>query len=169
MREQGSKNATEDERRRAVLMVVEQNVPAEIVAQTLGRAKDTVESWVRKSDYGRDLSALHSAKQPGAKRKLTASQQEALLQILEAGPTNAGFDDQLWTGPRIALVIKREFGVTYHDRYVSALLRSLGWSVQKPKRRAVERDDEKVAVWQRKDWPRIKKNSTTRRNSRFPR
>jgi hypothetical protein len=29
--------------------------------------------------------------------------------------------------------------------------------VQKPERRALERDEEAIARWKRKDWPRIKK------------
>lgn len=157
MREQGSKNATEEERRRAVAMVVHENASTEIVAKTLGRAARTIQSWVHKSNYGHNLSVLKTRKAPGAKPKLTPSQQKSLLRILLAGPEKAGFDGQLWTGPRVARVIKRRFGVTYHDRYISSLLNSLGWSVQKPKQRAVERNDAVVANWVAHDWPRIKK------------
>jgi len=40
---------------------------------------------------------------------------------------------------------------------VARLLRQLGWSYQKPERRALERDEEKIDRWKRKDWVRVKK------------
>jgi transposase len=36
------------------------------------------------------------------------------------------------------------------------LLRRLGWSVQRPARRASERDDAEIARWRAQEWPRIK-------------
>jgi hypothetical protein len=33
----------------------------------------------------------------------------------------------------------------------------LGWSYQKPERRALERDEEAIDRWKRKNWPRVKK------------
>ncbi len=45
----------------------------------------------------------------------------------------------------------------YHQNYISRLLHSLGWSVQKPETRAIERDEELIRAWPRRDWPRIKK------------
>jgi transposase len=33
----------------------------------------------------------------------------------------------------------------------------MGWSPQKPQRRAVERQEELIQTWVKRDWPRIKK------------
>ncbi|WP_443072588.1 winged helix-turn-helix domain-containing protein [Streptomyces sp. RPT161] len=33
----------------------------------------------------------------------------------------------------------------------------LGWSLQRPERRAVERDESEIARWIAHEWPRIKK------------
>ena len=93
----------------------------------------------------------------GAEPKLNKVQQRWLLRLLEAGPEATGFAGQLWTGPRVGELIQREFGVSYHERYLPTLLRSLGWSVQKPKRRASERKEEVIAEWIKTRWPRIKK------------
>jgi transposase len=57
----------------------------------------------------------------------------------------------------MAELIRREFAIQYHRDHIGRLLHSLGWSVQKPERRALERDEEAIARWKRKDWPRIKK------------
>jgi hypothetical protein len=58
-------------------------------------------------------------------------------------------------------VIQRLTGVRYHPAWVWALLRHrLGWSVQRPKRRAAERDQAAIDRWVRDDWPRIKHTPT---------
>ena len=54
-------------------------------------------------------------------------------------------------------VIADEFGVLYHRDHIGRLLRSLGWSPQRPQRRALERNEERIRGWIREDWPRIKK------------
>lgn len=126
-------------------------------AEAVGFSVRTIELWLTKSRHGRKLSALMSKKAPGAKPKLTAAQQRRLTRLLERGPEAAGFTGQLWTAPRIGELIEREFGVRYHAKYLPTLLRSLGWTPQKPKRRAIERDEEAIAHWVRRDWPRVKK------------
>ncbi|MBN2385809.1 MAG: winged helix-turn-helix domain-containing protein [Anaerolineales bacterium] len=54
-------------------------------------------------------------------------------------------------------MIEREFGVSYHRDYISLLLHEMGWSVQKPDPRAIERDEERIRAWLKQDWSRIKK------------
>jgi transposase len=63
-------------------------------------------------------------------------------------------------------VIEREFGVSYHQNYISRLLHDLGWSVQKPEQRAIERDEDLIRAWLSRDWPRIKKSAAARRRDR---
>ena len=64
-------------------------------------------------------------------------------------------------------MIKKEFGVRYHANYISRLLHDLGWSVQKPETRAIERDEELIRSWLSKDWNRIKKSAAARRRDHF--
>jgi transposase len=68
-----------------------------------------------------------------------------------------GYRTDLWTTLRIADLIKAKFGIRYHRDHVGRLLHSLGWSCQKPERRALQRNDDGIAEWKRRDWPRIKK------------
>jgi transposase len=123
----------------------------------MGCSTRSVQLWVQKSKRGRTPATLQTRKAPGAKPKLDARQKQRLLKLLAAGPEAAGFAGQLWTCPRMAALIRREFGVSYHVGYLPTLLRSLGWSVQKPKRQALERNQAAVEVWVADDWPRIKK------------
>ena len=80
-----------------------------------------------------------------------------MAEELVRGPTAHGYATQLWTLARVAEVIERITGVCYHPGHVWRLLRELGWSVQRPARRAAERDEEGIAGWVKEDWPRVKK------------
>ena len=74
------------------------------------------------------------------------------------GPKANGFGTELWTLARVAEVIEAVTGVSYHPGHVWRILREqLGWSRQRPARRAVERDEEAIEVWVKQRWPKIKK------------
>lgn len=89
---------------------------------------------------------------------MTPEQKERLSQMLLKGPKAHGFSTDLWTRKRIAQVIHKRLAVRYHPGHVSRLLHLLGWTPQKPERRAYERDEEAVRTWIERDWPRIKKS-----------
>jgi transposase len=77
------------------------------------------------------------------------------------GATANGFTGELWTLDRITLVIERLTGVRHHPAHVWALLHHrLGWSVQRPVRRAAERDQDAVDRWVKEPWPRVKQTPT---------
>ena len=101
--------------------------------------------------------ALKARAVSGRPPKLRAIEKEKLEAALLAGPEAAGFASDLWTCPRVRDLIRRRFGVRYHVDHIGRLLRALGWSPQRPQRRAVERDEEKIQGWVKKSWPRIKK------------
>lgn len=110
--------------------------------------------------------ALQGRKASGRPPKLRPAEQRQLCQTLEQGALAAGFPTEQWTQARVKKVIEREFGVRYHRDYISRLLHRLGWSVQKPAVRAIERDEDLIRVWLAQDWPRIKKSAAARRRDR---
>lgn len=57
----------------------------------------------------------------------------------------------------MADLIRRHFGVGYHPAHVSRLLKSLGLSLQKPERRAYQRDEEAIRRFKEERWPELKK------------
>ena len=105
----------------------------------------------------RGLDALQALPAPGRPPKLDAKQLEKVPRLLIRGATAWGFTTELWTTQRIATVIRREFGVRLHRAHISRLLGRLGWSCQKPERRAIERDEAAIAHWKRYRWAAIKK------------
>ena len=108
---------------------------------------------------------MRSRGAPGRTPRVTAEQLAEVEQVLLAGARASGFPTDLWTLARVAQVIERRTGVVHHPGHVWRLLRALGWSVQRPARRAVERDDQAVERWVKEDWPRIKKGQPDARRS----
>ncbi|MEW5993216.1 MAG: winged helix-turn-helix domain-containing protein [Candidatus Zixiibacteriota bacterium] len=100
---------------------------------------------------------LWAAGRAGRKPRLNARQVAKVEAALLRGPTAHGYATELWTLPRIAQVILRVCGVRYHPGHVWRLLGQMGWSCQKPARRAKERDEAAIRHWVQHDWPRIKK------------
>jgi transposase len=88
---------------------------------------------------------------------LTAEHLARIPALLQRGPAAYGFRGELWTGTRIAAIIRLEFGVSYHPRHVGRLLDALHWSPQKPTRRARQRNEAAIAQWRDDTWPAIKR------------
>lgn len=126
------------------------------VARCLGVAPSAVCQW-RKAYAKGGQAALAASKHPGRPPSLSPKQCERLLNYLRQGPTKHGWKTELWTLPRIVELIEKKFSVRYDQSGVWRLLRRLGWSCQKPERRARERDADAIERWRKEDWPRLKK------------
>jgi transposase len=157
MRPFGSATELENRRRLAVTRVQEGYSQAE-VARFLGVHVRTVRRWV--ADYRRDGDAGLAARQhPGPTPRLTPEQERVVLGWFRKCPTEFGCPTELWTAPRVAQLIERTFGVTFHPRYLNAWLTARGITPQKPKRQSRERDQEEIDRWIEEDWPRIQETA----------
>ena len=97
---------------------------------------------------------MRSAGPTGYAPRLSDAQLHAIDQALRQGARAHGFDTDHWTLARVATVIERVTGVAYHLGHVWKLLRHrMGWRLQRPARRAVERDERAIARWVAEDWP----------------
>lgn len=131
------------------------------VAAEVGVTPSAVSKWVKARQTGGD-DALKAKPHPGPPPKLTDRQVARLEKMLRQGPRKHGYTTELWTCRRVAELIERTFGVTYDPSGVWHLLTRMGWSAQKPERQARERDENAIATWRKKDWPRIKKSAARR-------
>jgi transposase len=93
----------------------------------------------------------------GPKARIGGAQTQSIVDALLEGPAAYGYKTQLWTLPRVADLINDLTGVRYHPGHVWRVLGSLGFSCQRPERRAIERDDKAIRHWKRVTWPNIKK------------
>jgi transposase len=126
------------------------------VARRIPCQASSVMRW-RDAWRRRGAASLKVGTSPGRPRKLNSGQRRRLVRLLLKGPLAQGYTTNVWTTARIAEVIRREWGVSYHRDHVGRLMHDLDWSHQKPERRAVERDEEAIECWKRAQWPRIKK------------
>src|SRR6266542_5923977 len=123
------------------------------VARQMGVAKQVVSRWHARWRAG-GLDALRSAGPTGPTPRLSDQQLHAIDQALRQGARAHGFDTDHWTLARVASVIEQLTGVSYHRGHVWKLLRHrLHYRLQRPARRAVERDEQAIARWVAEDWP----------------
>jgi transposase len=136
--------------------------PAE-VARRLGVSKQSASRWHGAWQHG-GAAALRSKGPSGVKPRLSVADLEQLAAALGQGASAHGFTGQMWTLRRIAQVVQRQTGVRYHVGHLWAILHQrMGWSVQRPVRRAQERDEAAIQQWVAVEWPRIKANARRRK------
>ena len=131
-------------------------VPQVEVARRVGVGRSAVSAWAKKLAAG-GLDALRSTRALGRRAGLDAKQLRQLAKALKAGALSHGFPTELWTLPRVGVLIESLFGLRYSDAQVWRILRAMGWSPQRPSKRALERDEAEIGQWKRKRWPKLKK------------
>ncbi len=156
------------QRRQEAVQLLEQGWSPASVATRFGVTDRTVRNW-RARYLEEGAEGLADRPRPGKACKLSGRQREGLRKRLLKGARSEGFDTDLWTCPRVKEVIRRRYGVEYHVDALPYVLKSLGFTCQKPQLKAVERDDAAVATWIARDWPRIKKSRPPAGQARFRR
>ena len=127
------------------------------VARLLDAPRSKVSLWLGQYErYG--WEALLEGHRSGRPRELTSVQVSQLDGIIDSGPVAYGFSSGVWTSPMIGRVIQEEFSVNYHSGHVRKLLKAMGFSVQRPRRKLAKADPVAQDRWQRYTYPRLKKN-----------
>lgn len=155
MRLRGSAELLEDRRRRA-LRLLDEGLSLNEVGRRIGCAPSSVMHWRNMRRRGGD-KGLRVRSSPGRPPKLSLTACRLLVKVLLKGAMASGYPTQLWTTSRISEVIRKKFRVQYHRDHVGRLMHRLGWSHQKPQKRALERKEREVRRFVREDWPRVKK------------
>jgi transposase len=148
----GSASALELRRRQAV-NAVKAGESVKVVARIMGVGARSIYRWLELAEQPDGLAAKPH---PGSATRLSPQQQQELETLLRQGAKTHGWANELWTTQRIADLIHRHFGVSLHHDHVGRFLRQkLGWSPQKPKRRARERNEDAIAHWKSVTLPAI--------------
>lgn len=98
----------------------------------------------------------------GRSAQLDAIELEELRRCLLDSSTEHGLGTGLWTLKRVRLLIERKFEVSFSEVHVWRILGVLGFSNQKPERRAIERNEDAVQEFKKKTWPALKKKPSER-------
>ncbi|GAA2214146.1 hypothetical protein GCM10009850_096100 [Nonomuraea monospora] len=159
-RQRGGYTPAEQERRERVRLQVaewfEAGESTRAIAARLRVHERSVTHWRKAWSEGGGAEALLS-KGPVSREKLSAEQWQRLDVELKRGPLAWGYvEDQCWTLGRVKTLIGRLFHIGYTIEGVGKLLHRHGWSVQVPARRAIERDEEAIALWKAEVWPAAK-------------
>lgn len=112
--------------------------------------------------------SLEASVAPGPRRHLTDEQIAQTIDLLRAGPDPVRYQDHRWTCPRVRELIGLRFDVWYDVDHLSRLLHEWGFSLQRPRKRAVEQDQEAVVTWIETKVPALEKKSRGRRTTRLP-
>jgi len=155
MRPHGSPQVLE-QRRRSVMAWLKQKLSLHEIGRRMGCHASSVLRW-RNALRSGGADALKAKPASGRPSRLTARQKSRLVCFLAQGAMAHGYRTELWTTQRIAALIERRLGVKYHRNHVGKILHQVGWSHQKPERRAVERNEAAIADWKRSVWPAVKK------------
>lgn len=153
--------ATEQRRRVEAGGLFAKGLSQAAVARQLQVSRQSASRWFHAWQSG-GRTALQGAGRAGCPCRLSLADRRRLERLLLNGSRQYGYDTDLWTLRRIGRVIETEFGVRYHPGHVWKLLARLGWSCQRPERRARERDEAGIRGWLKDDWPTIKKKRATR-------
>ena len=143
-----------EQRRLKGARLLAKGVPAAEVARQVGVARQTVAAWQRLLEE-QGVAGLRR-RTLGRPRELSDAQCAELGKLLVQGALAQGFATELWTLPRVAKLIKQRFGVAYSSGHIWHLLRRLGFSCQKPARRATQRDEAAIERWKKHRWPALK-------------
>lgn len=159
MRPKGSAEVLSDRRRRA-LKLLDEGLSLNEAARRLGCPASSVMRWRdRRCREGDGVYEVRTS--PGRPCRLDAKQKDKLARLLLKGAMAHGYRTELWSTVRVAEVIEKAFGVRYDRDHVGRILHGIGFSCQKPDRRALERDEKRIERWKRQEWPRIKKTPKT--------
>jgi transposase len=134
----------------------QQGWPVGKIAVALGVTHGAVSQWLTRARKEGEAS-LHDRPRPGRVPRLTPDQQAKVPALLAQGAEAWGFRGERWTRERVGAVIRREFGVSYHPAHISRLLAGWGWSLQKPQRQAIQRDETAIQAWREQRRPAIEK------------
>lgn len=131
------------------------------IARRFGVSRASVCRWAAVlREEGR--CGLRARPRPGRPGRLDEQAWRRLGRLLASGAVAVGFETERWTLRRIAVLIRRKFGVLYHPRYLERPLKAHGFTVQRPATQARERDERAIAAWPRRDWLAIEKAGPAR-------
>lgn len=155
MRRKGTSEQLAIVRNRGLALLGKGKKPKE-VAEILNVTSRCVRRWRQESTQPKRKKATRPLGRP---RKITEKQVKKLEQALDQGAFAFGYAGDYWTLDRIAQIIWQLFKVRYHPSAVWHVMDRMGWSSQRPQRRAFQRNEEVIEKWKKEVLPEIKKDS----------
>ena len=145
-------------RKRVVAAMAEGMADAE-ASRVFGVSRNSIRSWRFRYAAGgaAGLDSGRPGRRAGEQTRLSPSQESALVEaICEYSPEQLELGGKLWTRRKVAALAKKLFGVGFTEQGMGKLLRRLGFSFQRPDKRAIEADPEAMRAWTIETFPAIR-------------
>jgi len=118
------------------------------IAYLLSKSRRTIHGWLTRFQE-RGIDGKDSIKQSGRPATMTLKQRKNLVEDLERGPPHN--PSGLWTTKDIKKLLKRKYHVEFVSQHIWRLLISLGFSMQRPRKRHYQRpSDEEITQFKKK-------------------
>ncbi len=148
----------QEEKRRIAISLHEKGKSYPQIAEIVGVHKRTVGGWIRSYHEGgsQAIAGKPQGRPKRSGRALTA-EQEARMQgaLKDKTPDQLKLPFALWTRKSVQMIIKQELNIDIAISTVGKYLRSWGFTVQKPLKRAYEQNPKLVEKWLNEDYPVI--------------
>jgi len=122
-----------------VVLYVLSGASAYQAAQLYRLSPRTVEYWLRRLiSFG--LAGLRDRNRAGRPRRLSVSDMEKLRGEILRSPQELGYDQNLWDGVLLRRHLEQRYSVSLGVRQCQRLFHQLGFTLQRPRRKAQEAD-----------------------------
>ena len=145
-------NMTNQERNKLIYQQHQKGHSQTLIGQFYGLSQSAVSLIIIEQRSGK---AADKEDNRGAESKLSDKDLERLKKLLEEGASQEGFSG--WNKWTVQSLIKKEFGVDYHQNYISRLLKRIGYSSQLPVLRDYRQDAAKVKTFKEEKVAELKK------------
>src|SRR4051794_6714315 len=150
--------ATQAELRRIAVAMVRAGKTRIEAAEAVGVNRRFVGQWVKVAAQRGEaaLAGGRRGRRPGEQKALSTAQEYRLRGLIARGcPDQFGLSFALWTRQAVRALIARETGVWLSLSVVGDYLRGWGFTAQRPRRRASERQEAAVRAWLESTYPAI--------------
>ena len=129
------------------------------IARSVPFTSRTIYRWIVRFSLG-GFNNLKDRKRTGRPRKWTEEHAEWIYKfVVDQTPQQCKFEFALWTAKRLRQAFYQEFSVSISVWTVRRILRILGLTPQRPKRRATKYNAGDVKKWKDKEFPRVAKRA----------
>ncbi len=108
-------------------------------ARLYGDSPRTVEYWVQRLT-SRGVSGLLEGNHTGRPARLSSAELAGLRKDISRSPRELGYHQNLWDGLLLSHHIAQNYSVSLGVRQCQRLFHQLGFSLQRPRRKAIEAD-----------------------------
>ena len=141
--------------RKHIVSRVQAGETVESVARSVPFTARTIYRWIARFGLG-GFRHLHDRKRTGRPRKWTAAHADWIYKVVvNKTPQQCQFEFALWTTNRLRIAFYQQFSVPISRWTVRRILKTLGLTPQRPKRRATKYNPGDVQKWKDEEFPRI--------------